>query len=99
MQETYDFVTFTETVEHFAAPRAEFLRLDALLRPGSRLEVMTLMLEDDAAFPTWWYTRDRTHVCFYRADTMRWIAGWLGWRFEFPEPGIVLFEKAGRAGA
>jgi len=96
LRETYDFITSTETIEHFVGPRREFRRLDALLRPGGWLGVMTQMQEDDATFLTWWYLKDPTHVCFYRADTMRWIAGWLGWRVEFPAPSITLFHKPAR---
>lgn len=93
LDDTYDFVTCTETVEHFADPRAEFERFNQLLRPGGWLGVMTQMQEDDAAFAGWWYTKDPTHVAFYRADTLRWIAGWQGWDLALPAPNIALFQK------
>lgn len=96
LRATYDFITCTETVEHFADPSAEFRRFDALLQPGGWLGVMTQMQEDDAAFPTWWYLKDPTHVCFYRADTMRAIARRFGWQVEFPAPSITLFHKPPR---
>ena len=37
----YDFVTCTEVAEHFHDPAREFERLDALLRPGGWLGIMT----------------------------------------------------------
>lgn len=90
---TYDFVTCTETVEHFAQPGEEFARFDRLLRPGGWLGVMTQLLEDDAAFPGWWYHRDLTHIAFYRPATMRWIAVRYGWGIEFPAANIILFQQ------
>jgi hypothetical protein len=94
LHRTYDFITCTETVEHFARPGEEFARLDALLRPGGWLGVMTQMEESDAAFADWWYARDPTHVAFYRASTMRWIAGRFRWRIESPAASVTLFQKA-----
>jgi SAM-dependent methyltransferase len=91
----YDFITCSEVVEHFHCPGREFQRLDELLRPGGWLGVMTAMLEDDVGFAGWWYRRDPTHVCFFRRQTMRWIAGRFGWRVAFPAPTVTLFRKPG----
>jgi 2-polyprenyl-3-methyl-5-hydroxy-6-metoxy-1,4-benzoquinol methylase len=94
LHERYDFITCSETAEHFAAPAIEFQRLNSLLRPGGWLGVMTRILEDDAAFPQWWYHRDLTHIAFYRRETMNWIATRYGWRLEMPAPNVALFQKA-----
>jgi len=91
---TYDFVTCTETVEHFFDPAAEFERLDRLLRPGGWLGVMTTLRDDARAFADWWYVRDPTHVCFYAPRTMEWIARAHAWRVELPRPNVALFRKA-----
>jgi hypothetical protein len=91
----YDFITCSEVVEHFHCPGREFERLDALLRAGGWLGVMTGMLEDDARFAGWWYRRDPTHVCFFRRETMSWIAGRFDWRVTFPAPTVALFRKPG----
>jgi hypothetical protein len=90
---SYDFITCSETAEHFAAPAVEFQRFNSLLRPGGWLGVMTRMLEDDAKFPQWWYHRDTTHIAFYRPETMNWIAARFGWRLESPAPNVTLFQK------
>lgn len=90
---TYDFVACSETAEHFHHPAEEFARLDGLLRPGGWLGVMTELLDDGRDFATWRYARDPTHVCFYHADTMAWIAGARGWRMEAPARNVVLFRK------
>lgn len=94
LRRTYDFVTCTETAEHFHHPAAELARLDGLLRPGGWLGVMTEMLDDARDFATWRYARDPTHVCFYAPETMRWIADAYGWRMERPARNVVLFHKS-----
>jgi 2-polyprenyl-3-methyl-5-hydroxy-6-metoxy-1,4-benzoquinol methylase len=91
---TFDFITCTETAEHFFRPGEEFARLDALLRPGGSLAVMTQLLRDDSAFEAWSYVRDPTHVSFYRTQTMAWIAERHGWRLAIFPGNVVLFDKA-----
>jgi hypothetical protein len=93
LERAYDFITCTETVEHFYYPNREFKRLNRLLRDGGWLGVMTEMLESDEQFHDWWYRRDPTHVCFYRRETMNWIAQEFGWRVEYPRKNVTLFHK------
>lgn len=90
---SYDFVTCTEVVEHFHDPAAEFVRLDALLRPGGWLGVMTCFQTEDARFAGWHYRRDPTHVVFYRERTFRHIAQRFGWHCEVPCKDVVLMHK------
>ena len=92
---TYDFITCTETVEHFATPRADFLRLHELLAPGAWLGIMTDILEDREGFGDWYYHRDPTHVAFYSRRTFRWIADWLDLTLEHPRQRVVLLRKRG----
>lgn len=89
---TYDFVTCTEVIEHFHYPAEEFARLAGLLRSGGWLGVMTEMPKEDPDLPRWRYARDPTHVCFYRPETMVWIAETYGWRLELPRPDVALFQ-------
>lgn len=93
VERSYDFIACTETLEHFFDPRGELERLDALLRPGGWLGVMTQLLEDGVSFDDWHYVRDPTHVSFYRPRTMSWIAAWRGWSVELAGRGAVLFHK------
>ena len=90
---TYDFITSTETVEHFYQPGKEFRLLDGLLRSNGWLGVMTEMLEPEVDFTRWWYHREPTHVCFYTRETMAWIAERHNWRVEFPRRNVTLFQK------
>lgn len=91
LERRYDFVTCTEVVEHAHDPAMTFARLAALVRPGGLLAVMTRFHSPAAPFESWWYRRDVTHVCFYDASTMRWIAGYHGWALELPAPDVALF--------
>ena len=102
LERTYDFVVCTETAEHMHRPGDEFSRLDGMLRLGGVLGVMTSFVDgpngpDDtdelAAFENWYYRRDPTHVAFYRAETMQWIAGRMGWQLELPVKNIAIFRK------
>ncbi len=96
LKQKYDFITCTETAEHFYQPRREFERLDNCLRVGGWLGIMTQILDDDHRFTNWWYVRDETHVAFYKIETMAWIADWLGWQMEVPSKNVVLFHKMRR---
>jgi hypothetical protein len=70
----FDAVTAVETFEHFAEPRREMERIGEMLRPGGVLVVQTLLHSGLEGFAGWWYARDVTHVAFYSAKTMEWIA-------------------------
>jgi hypothetical protein len=92
LDRSYDFVTCTETAEHFFEPGKEFEKLNGLVRPGGWLAVMTELFRDQV-FVDWRYVRDETHVAFYRQRTMQWIAEWLDWSVSFPGKDVVIFRK------
>jgi SAM-dependent methyltransferase len=89
----YDFVTCTETAEHFHHPAGEFDRLMALVRPGGWLAIMTCFQTDDGRFATWHYRKDPTHVVFYREKTLRFLAVRRGWSCEVPVKDVALMRK------
>ena len=93
LRETYDFITCTETAEHFHDAAIEFDRLDGILRPGGWLAVMTCFQTDDARFADWHYRKDPTHVVFYREATLRHIATERGWSCEVPVKDVALIRK------
>jgi len=88
---TWDFVTCTETVEHFHQPARDWARLFCLLRPGGWLAVMTEPL-GDTALAEWWYARDPTHVSLYRDETFAWIADRFGAELERPARTVVIYR-------
>ena len=89
----YDFITCTETIEHFHRPFEEFARFNDLLRPGGWLAVMTCFQNNDDLFAFWHYRRDPTHVVFYHEATLRHIAGRFGWSCEVPVKDVALMQK------
>ena len=94
LNQTYDVITSTETVEHFHNPAAEFERLDQLLRPGGWLGIMTCFQTDDAKFANWHYRKDPTHVVFYRPETFLHISSELGWHCKILTKDVVLMQKS-----
>lgn len=93
----YDFITCTETAEHFHDPHGEFQRLDGMLKPGGTLGVMTCFQTDDERFARWHYRADPTHVVFYRAESFSVIAGQRGWDCEIPVKDVAIMRKPGLA--
>lgn len=94
LNQTYDFITCAEVVEHLYNPRQEFQLLNRLLRRDeSYLGIMTEAWQEHGDFESWWYHREPTHVCFYQRNTFEWIANWLGWTVEFPGKNVVIYSK------
>jgi len=91
--QTYDFVTCTETAEHFHRPAEEFERLMSLVRPGGWLAVMTCFQDDDTRFADWHYRRDPTHVVFYREATLRHLAAASGWSCSIAVKDVALMQR------
>ena len=89
---SYDFVTCTETAEHFHDPAGAFDLMGRLLLPGGILAVMTCFQTDDARFANWHYRRDPTHVVFYREATLRRVAELRGWTCEIPAKDVALMR-------
>jgi SAM-dependent methyltransferase len=94
LDDRYDFITCTETIEHFHRPAEELARFDRMLRPGGWLALMTCFQTDDERFARWHYRRDRTHVVFYREATLRHIARRFGWTCEVPVKDVALMQKS-----
>lgn len=85
LQNQYDFITCSETAEHFYDPDLEFNQLADRLLPGGWLGVMTTRYDDQINFKNWHYRHDPTHVAFYTDKTFEAIAD----RFNFEQPVIV----------
>lgn len=93
LETTYDFVTCTETVEHFGNPGPEWDRLAGLVGEGGLLGVMTSLRAEGTEFSSWRYKDDPTHVCFYSAETLRWIACRYGLVVGFYGDSAAIFRK------
>ena len=94
--ETYDYITATEVVEHLFHPGREFRKLWGCLRPGGYLGIMTKVARDDSEhFADWHYRKDLTHVTFYTRETFRWLADQWKASVTFPSDRIIIFQKPG----
>jgi len=91
LRQTYEFIVACEVMEHVFDPAGEFRRLRQMLCSGGLLGVMTLLLDEEIDFATWYYRRDPTHVVFYSRATFLWIERVHGFsRVSFPSNRIVL---------
>lgn len=88
----HDFVTATEVLEHLRRPGEEIARMLGLLRPGGVLAVMTQLAPGDDAFAGWHYHRDPTHVAFYRAETLAFVARRHGCGLELLPDGVAFLQ-------
>jgi SAM-dependent methyltransferase len=93
LSKQYDFITCTETAEHFHDPFKEFNTLNDLLKPGGWLGVMTCFLTSDEMFENWYYRRDPTHVTFYCEKTFQVIASQRNWTCEIKSKDVVFMQK------
>lgn len=91
----YDVVTCTEVVEHFHQPAKDWAQLVGLVKPGGWLGIMTCLVPDPAPehFRRWWYKGDPTHVSFYQAHTIRWIAEAWQLRIELLGERVMILQK------
>ena len=93
LKKQYDFITCTETVEHFSDPKTEFEKFQKMLNPKGWIGIMTSIIEDPKLFLDWHYNRDPTHLSFYSHKTMNWIAKKFNWTAKFYGLNVTLFKK------
>ncbi|KMQ50028.1 Methyltransferase-related protein [Chitinispirillum alkaliphilum] len=80
LKRKYDYIVCCEVIEHFYNPYKEFALLRKILSVGSALYCMTDILTDKTDFGKWYYKNDKTHVFFYRHETLAWIGEQFGFR-------------------
>ena len=90
---TYDFITLSEVAEHLARPGAELDSLWASLAHGGWLGIMTKRVRDRAAFATWHYINDPTHVSYFSEATFRWLANRWSATLVVASDDVVLISK------
>lgn len=92
LEQQYDFLTCSETVEHFVRPREEFERFLQLVTPGGWIGIMTQLRDEAPPFEKWFYKDDATHLCFFSRKTFEWLGAAAGLQPEFHPGGVVLFR-------
>lgn len=76
---TYDLITCTEVLEHLNQPLETLKLFQQHLNQNGILAVTTMFHPGiGEEFQSWWYRRDRTHICFYTPKTLRYISDVLG---------------------
>ena len=89
----YDFISCTETVEHFHNPFGEFTRFNELLNNNGVIGIMTNFHSEQDIFENWYYIKDPTHVVFYNKKTFQIIAKIFDWDSEFLGNNLVFLKK------
>ncbi|MGY4877197.1 class I SAM-dependent methyltransferase [Vreelandella aquamarina] len=95
LETRYDFITATEVLEHLSSPHAVMEQLRHMLNPEGYLGVMTKRVKNHAAFTSWHYIQDPTHVAFFSEETFDWWATQHGFCVEFPGQDTVIMQKRG----
>jgi len=93
LQQTYDFITSTEVVEHLADPLSVLDRLWSLLRPEGLLVLQTKRVLDDERFRLWHYPADPTHITFFAEASFIWLARRWQAEVRFPHADVVTFQR------
>lgn len=93
LNQTYDFVTCTEVMEHFYQPAREWNVLLEILKPESWLGIMTKLIDDLTAFPEMHYITDDTHVSFFSRRTFRFLAKRDSLIVKFFGDNTILIQK------
>jgi hypothetical protein len=74
LEARYDAVILLEVLEHLFDVRTAFMGFHSLLKEDGLLFIRTRLHQGDrAAFLSWWYVQDPTHVAFYSERTMKTI--------------------------
>lgn len=94
LDRTYDFVTCTETFEHFYHPAREWERLLSMVKTGGWLAIMTQLVTEEISFASWHYVKDLTHVCFFSRETFQFLCKRDGLQAEFIGGNVVLLQRA-----
>ena len=89
----YDFISCSETVEHFHNPFYEFTRFNELLNDSGIIGIMTNFHSKENIFENWYYIKDPTHVVFYSKNTFLIIGKMFKWDCEFLNNNLVFFKK------
>lgn len=93
LNETYDYLTACEVIEHFHDPVKEFILLKKLMKPDARLYCMTFLFDEKIDFHNWNYKDDHTHVFIYHRKSIDWIKATIGFSDVRVEERLITFLK------
>ncbi len=93
LNNSYDFVTATEVIEHLYEPNLVWQQWLSLIKPLGWLGLMTKMVVDVDAFAKWHYKNDQTHVVFFSRATFEYLAQRDELALEFIGNDVILLRK------
>jgi len=94
LEQSYDFMTATEVIEHLYDPNTVWQQWLNLVKPGGWIGLMTKMVIDVEAFACWHYKNDQTHVIFFSQKTFQYLAERDQLELEFIGNDVILLRKA-----
>ena len=92
LNDTYDFVVSSETVEHILDARYVWELFEKLV-PSGHIFIMTQMYDDPKTIGRWHYANDSTHVTFYCRRTFKKIAKDHDFRIEHIDNKTMVFRN------
>tara|TARA_B100000315_G_scaffold249651_1_gene281212 strand:- start:11387 stop:11896 length:510 start_codon:yes stop_codon:yes gene_type:complete len=93
LEEEYDFLSCSETMEHFGNPKEEWELFLKLVKRGGWIGIMTQLYDREIDFSQWYYKNDPTHVSFYSKETFKWLAKEYNLKLWFGEKSVVFFQR------
>ncbi len=91
LNNTYDFISSCEVIEHFYHPKKEFELLYSLLNPDGKLICMTYIYDKSINFEKWFYKNDPTHVFIYQKETLEWIKNYFNFSGIIIDGRLIVF--------
>jgi hypothetical protein len=93
LNQSYDFITTTEVLEHLSQPYEVLTKLWQNLNVNGILAIMTKRSTGKKAFTTWHYKNDDTHICFFAEQSFTWLAKQWHATLDFIDNDVVFFKK------
>lgn len=93
LQRQFDFVMSTEVIEHVWQAAQTWAQLWQCVNANGLLTIMTKRVSELAAFKTWHYKNDATHICFYSIATFEYLAELLNAELSIVDRDVVIFKK------
>ncbi|WP_460802996.1 class I SAM-dependent methyltransferase [Microbulbifer agarilyticus] len=93
LEQCYDFVVSTEVVEHLSEPGEVIASLWQRLNRGGVLALMTKLVDSPERFANWHYIRDPTHIVFFSAPTLAWLARKLNAELEIVGADVIFLQR------
>ncbi|HBD95265.1 MAG: hypothetical protein A2015_16265 [Spirochaetes bacterium GWF1_31_7] len=92
----YDAIFATECFEHFFNPLKELKMIDTFLQSNGFLIIMTELWSETKPLSEWWYSKDITHVTFYKKSTFEYIADTFHYTIVYENnKNILILKKDG----